>query len=231
MENKCGIDMKQTIEYYERNAPSFIESTIDADVSELYRSFEELLAPGCRILDLGCGSGRDSKYFIEKGYDVVAIDPSLAMCIQTKGVANILVYKMKAEEIQFFDEFDAVWACASLLHVRREDQIKVLKLIADALVTDGVFYGSWKYGDQDRFDSCRYFCDMNEKLLRMTLMKIPVFCVIKVWITQDVRHESAHQRWLNVLLRKSNAQECDRSMGDNHFREEVTTDAIPDHPK
>ena len=79
------------------------------------------------------GSGRDSKYFVEKGYDVVALDPSPAMCAQTRSLAHIPVHEMKAEEMQFSNEFDGVWACASLLHVPRDKQENVLHRIADSL--------------------------------------------------------------------------------------------------
>ena len=202
MENKFGTDIDQTIEYYEKNALAFIESTINADVSELYGSFEEFLTPGCRILDLGCGSGRDSKYFVEKGYDVVALDPSPAMCAQTRSLAHIPVYEMKAEEIQFSNEFDGVWACASLLHVPRDNQVNVLHRIADALKDEGILYASWKYGAQDRLSGGKKYCDMNISIINEIIDKVSEFHIAKIWTTQDVRNKYNTQKWLNILLQK-----------------------------
>ena len=202
MENKCGTDIDQTIEYYERNASAFIESTINADVSELYRPFEELLTPGCRILDLGCGSGRDSKYFAGKGYDVVALDPSSAMCTQTKTFAHVPVYAMKAEEIQFTNVFDGIWACASLLHVPRNKQENVLHRIATALKDEGILYASWKYGTQDRTVDGKKYVDMNDSLIYEIIKEVSEIHIVKMWTTKDVRNEYSSQKWLNVLLRK-----------------------------
>ena len=202
MENKCGTDIDQTIEYYEKNAAGFIESTIDTDVSELYRPFEELISPGCQILDLGCGSGRDSKYFVEKGYDVVAIDPSPAMCAQTREFVHIPVYEMKAEEMQFSNEFDGVWACASLLHVSNDKLENVLHRIAVALKDKGILYASWKYGTHEREVDGRRFFDMNEALLCDIVKRVSELHVIKVWITKDIRSEMQTQLWLNTLLEK-----------------------------
>ncbi len=189
-------------EYYEKNASAFIDATLGADVSELYEPFERFLAPGCRILDLGCGSGRDSRYFSEKGYDIVAIDPSKAMCEQTRAVANVPVFQMKAEEMDFLDEFDGVWACASLLHVPREQQEHTLRLIGKTLKTGGVCYCSWKYGEQDRVAGGRPFTDLTEASFRTILEKIPEIEEIDVWITQDVRSDRQEQKWLNGLVRK-----------------------------
>lgn len=124
MENKLRTDIEETIAYYDRNAERFVESTINADVSELYMPFEKLLSPGAKILDLGCGSGRDSKYFAQRGYDVVAVDPSPAMCDYTRSIVDIPVIQMRAEDLDFYNVFDAVWACASLLHVPKNDQKK-----------------------------------------------------------------------------------------------------------
>lgn len=203
MENKCGTDIDQTIEYYEKNASAFIKSTIDVDASDLYWQFEELLTPGSRILDLGSGSGRDSKYFAGKGYDVVALDPSPAMCAQTKALVNIPVYELKAEEMQFSNEFDGVWACASLLHVPRDKQENVLHRIATALKDKGVIYASWKYGTQDRVVEGRRFFDMNELLLCEMIRRVSELHIIKVWTTKDIRSEIQTQIWLNALLHKS----------------------------
>ena len=59
------------------------------------------LRQGCRILDLGCGSGRDSKYFSGKGYDVVAVDPSPTMCRKTAEYAGVTTSMMRAEDLSF----------------------------------------------------------------------------------------------------------------------------------
>ena len=202
MENKRGLNIDPTIEYYEKNTASFIESTINANVSDLYIPFEELLTPGCRILDLGCGSGRDSKYFDEKGYDVVALDPSPAMCAQTRALVHIPVYEMRAEEMLFSNEFGGVWACASLLHVPREKQKNVLHRIATALKNEGILYASWKYGTQDRTVDGKKYVDMNDLLIYETIKEVPEIHIVKMWTTKDVRNEYSTQKWLNALFQK-----------------------------
>lgn len=202
MENECRTDLEETIAYYEKNASDFIKSTIDTDVSVLYAEFEKTVLYGCRVLDLGCGSGRDSKYFSEHGFDVVAIDPSRAMCEQTRSIAKIPVFQMKAEEMRFADEFDAVWACASLLHISRDRQIDTLYLISNALKPGGICYASWKYGSGDRSEEGRQFTDFTEKSFRNLLKKVSSFQEMKVWITEDVRCDRQDQKWLNVLMKK-----------------------------
>lgn len=202
MEDKRRNGIDETIAYYDQNVAVFVESTVNADITELYRSFEEFLNPGARILDLGCGSGRDSKYFVRHGYDVVAVDPSQAMCEQTRSYACVPVYKLKAEEMQFSDEFDAVWACASLLHISRDNQIPAFRRIVNALKNDGIIYCSWKYGDQNRVIDGREFTDMNEELLQKLVYDIHELEVLKIWSTVDVRKEKVTTKWLNALLRK-----------------------------
>lgn len=202
MENESRTSIDETVEYYNQNAITFIDSTIDIDMSSLYEDFEALLMPECKLLDLGCGSGRDSRYFSEKGYKVIAIDPASAMCEQTRAYAHVQVYKMKAEEMQFLNEFDAVWACASLLHIARDEQENVLRNIEAALKDGGILYGSWKYGNHDRINEGRGFTDMNEDLLRDVIKKAPMLQEEKIWTTQDVRKDRRSQKWLNALIRK-----------------------------
>lgn len=122
MEDKHQTDIEETIAYYDHNAKAFVDSTLNVDVSELYKPFEKLLFPGARILDLGSGSGRDSRYFTQRGYGVVAVDPSPAMCEHTRFIVDAPVVQMKAEDMSFKKEFDEVWACALLLHVPRAQQ-------------------------------------------------------------------------------------------------------------
>lgn len=192
--------------YYDTNAEAFIDSTLHADVSGLYARFEEKLRPGCSILDLGCGSGRDSLYYAKCGYRVSALDPSPAMCAHTRSLVDIPVYEMQAEDMTFQEAFDAVWACASLLHVPRGRQVPVLKKIAAALKEGGICYCSWKYGDSDREKDGRHFTDLTEASFRALLQKVPELREEAVWTTQDVRSGREDQKWLNVLLRKSGHQ-------------------------
>lgn len=202
MEDKYLNTDRDSIEYYEKNADAFVASTINADVTTLYKQFEGYLQDGCRILDLGCGSGRDSRYFSNKGYCVVAADPSPAMCQKTQEIADVPVYTLKAEDILFDNEFDAVWACASLLHVSRENQLSSMRAISKALCEGGIVYCSWKYGNSDREDSGRYFTDMDESALIEIIEQLPELKLLKCWVTTDVRPERQTQKWLNVLLRK-----------------------------
>ena len=109
--------MDSTIEYYEEHAVEFIAETQKLKMDAFYEMFEKYIRPGNMILDLGSGSGRDSKYFHDRGYEVVAIDPSLAMCSATKKYAGVEVINCKANEIEWVDYFDGIWASASLLHV------------------------------------------------------------------------------------------------------------------
>lgn len=202
MENKLRSDIDETIEYYEKNATAFIESTVNVNVFELYEHFERLLHPGCRVLDLGCGSGRDSRYFVQQGYQVVALDPSPSMCKQTRSFVNIPVFEMKAEDMRFTDEFDGIWACASLLHVSRDIHVNVMHQIGKALKMNGICYCSWKYGDGDRIVEKRHFTDFTEKSFWELMKNVSVLKVEEVWVTRDVRFDMQEQKWLNVIIRK-----------------------------
>ena len=69
----------KTIDYYNHHAEEFTHSTLNVDMESLYQSFLNLLPANAHILDLGCGSGRDSLAFKNKGYRVTAIDYSEAL--------------------------------------------------------------------------------------------------------------------------------------------------------
>ena len=124
------------------------------------------------------------------------------MCAQTRTLAHISVHEMKEEEMQFSNEFDGVWACASLLHVLRDKQEDVLHRIADTLKYEGILYASWKYGTQDRILEGKKYCDMNDTLIYEIIKKISEFHIAKIWTTKDVRNKHNTQKWLNILLQK-----------------------------
>ena len=109
--------MNETITYYNQNAEEYFDKTVNVSMQELYDQFEVYLKPGDKILDLGCGSGRDSKYFLSKGYDVISVDGSKAMYNLAGAYIGREVRNITFEKINYDNEFDVVWAYASLVHV------------------------------------------------------------------------------------------------------------------
>jgi 2-polyprenyl-3-methyl-5-hydroxy-6-metoxy-1,4-benzoquinol methylase len=108
-----------TIGYYDRYAASFAAQTAGLDLEPLYQRFLRHVRPGGRILDAGCGPGRDALAFAERGHEVVAFDASAAMILlASERVGHrAVVHLMRFQELNWQNEFDGIWACASLLHV------------------------------------------------------------------------------------------------------------------
>ncbi len=193
--------MNQTIDYYNKNASEFCAGTIQANMSDLYAPFLAYV-PNGKILDCGCGSGRDSKFFLEKGYLVDAIDASEELCQYASAYTGLNVQHMTFAEIQAESIYDGIWACASLLHVPEDELPEIMVKLDHALKPAGILYASFKYGDSAKIRNGRFFTDMNEQRLSSLLQKSSVFETEKLWVTGDVREGRENEKWLNLLLRK-----------------------------
>lgn len=196
------VFMDKTLTYYNQNADSFIEGTQNADMSQQYRFFLKHLPTGGRLLDLGCGGGRDSAYFSSLGFEVTAVDGSEELCKRVKENYGIHALCIKFEELSFGAEFDAVWACASLLHVKKADMPKVLGKVSAALKPGGVLYASFKYGSGERVCNGRFFNDYTENDLDTLLTTENQLTLLEYRITEDVRPERSGERWLNFIAKK-----------------------------
>lgn len=191
-----------TIDYYNHYAENFIKETIVADLSELRGRFLKYLRDDAYILDLGCGSGRDAKVFLDKGYQVTAIDGSYACCKLAEDYIGQEVLCSTFNQLAFVQEFEGVWASASLLHVPFGEITSIFLLIAQALKTGGILYASFKYGDFEGERNGRYFTDLTEQRLSTLLKPIDSFETIETFVTDDVRREHEGVKWLNMILRK-----------------------------
>lgn len=191
-----------TLDYYEINGVKYAESTLDADMSETYKKFLPLVKDKGRILDLGCGSGRDSLAFLKAGYDVISVDGSKSLCQYASKVLNKEVICKQFSEINYVDEFDAVWACASLLHVKKIEMHEIFIKIAKALKQGGIFYCSYKYGNTERKKDGREFSDYNENNLNELFSIDLGLTVVEWWISTDVRKDRSSEKWLNIIARK-----------------------------
>ena len=194
--------MNETLTYYNQNADTFIAGTQNADMSEQYRFFLKHITPGGKLLDLGCGSGRDSAYFSTLGFDVTAIDGSEELCKRVKKNYGIEALCLRFEDIAFQAEFDAIWACASLLHVKKADMSNIMEKVSASLKPGGILYASFKYGSDEHISNGRFFNNYTEQDLDSLLIPKTHLTLLEYWITEDVRPERTGERWLNILLKK-----------------------------
>ena len=194
---------KLTLEYYNNNASKFVSGTVDVEFTEMQDKFLARLKPGARVLDFGCGSGRDAKYFLNKGFKVTATDGSEELCKIAGELTGLEVKQMLFDELDEKEAYDGVWACASILHVPYDQLVSVMQKVADALFPGGVFYTSFKYGDFAGERNGRFFTDLTEETLEVLVDKVDGLCIDETWVSADVRPGRENEKWLNVFMRKT----------------------------
>ncbi len=192
----------QTLMYYQLNAKEFAEGTILADMQASQTRFLQTLPERSYILDFGCGSGRDTKAFLQKGYTVDAVDGSEELCRYASIYTGIPVRQMLFGELSEVNKYDGVWACASILHLEKVELLDVLNKISKALKQGGVLYTSFKYGTFEGMRNGRYFTDFTEESLIEFMKAIPSLILFDKWITCDVRPGREEERWINILARR-----------------------------
>jgi len=192
-----------TTDYYNNNADDFYINTYDVDMQEIYDKFEKHLTSKPRILDAGCGSGRDSKYFLSQGYNVAAMDASEEMVKRARKLTGLDVKQQLFQDIEFNNELDAIWSCASLLHVPKDDMDEVFKKFIKALKPNAIWYMSFKYGETERIKDDRFFNDYTEKSLKLLLDSYSELEVLESWLTDD-RREDRSDKWVNIIVCKRN---------------------------
>ena len=136
-----------TLDFYNENAKKYFDTTVAADMSKQYEMFLKYVHENGKILDFGCGSGRDSLNFKKLGYNVSAIDGSEELCKLAREYAGIDVKCMDFLDYEAKEKYDGIWACASLLHLKRLELINVLNELRKSLVQDGCLFVSLKNGD------------------------------------------------------------------------------------
>ena len=194
--------MNKTIDYYNTNAEEFYNNTVGIGLNDFYVKFLKHIPEAGRILDLGCGSGRDSLYFLEKDYDVTSLDASEEMVKLSSELTKRKTLYLRIEDIDFQNQFDGIWACASLLHIDKTLTKSVYHILCNALIDGGVLYASYKYGKGTSILEDRYYNNYDEKSFTEMIDNVENFDLITHWITSDLRPDREDEKWLNVLLKK-----------------------------
>lgn len=191
-----------TLNYYNTNANSFVSSTLSVDLSQTQDKFLLLLPPAASILDFGCGSGRDTKYFLDAGMQVDATDGSEELCRLASEYTGIPVRQMLFEELDAKEQYDGIWACSSILHLPKDVLKDVLKKMIVALKENGIIYTSFKYGMFEGERNGRFFTDFTEETFQKFVSDVNEIKIEESWITGDVRPGRGDERWLNLILQK-----------------------------
>lgn len=198
-----------TLDYYQTYAKDFFSQTINVDMQNVYQPFLEYLpkphlSNQQKILDVGCGSGRDSVFFANQGFEVVAIDGSKSLIELAQQTDTRIDWQcLRFDEIakqSWQNQFTGIWACASLLHMPFDDLTKLLNDLIRCLKSDGILYASFKYGDSEREKDGRFFCDINEQRWQLIGEQLDSAKALKLWQTVDNRMDK-RDIWWNVLLK------------------------------
>ncbi len=194
--------MPNTLTYYNQNATRFYTTTVSVEFTATQQRFLSYLPTPAAILDFGCGSGRDTKAFLDQGYHVEAIDGSEELCRFATQYTGIPVRHMLFQDLDAISKYDGIWACSSILHLPEGELANVMRRMSAALKPDGIIYTSFKYGTFSGERNGRYFTDMTETTFADFIRGIEELRTEEHWITFDVRPGRGDEKWLNLILRK-----------------------------
>lgn len=190
----------KTVEFYNENAQRFFEETVNEDMSLQQEDFIKLLPAEGYVLDAGCGSGRDSLVLKSRGFKVEAFDASEELCRRATELLGQQVRLCRFEDIDYADQFNGIWACASLLHVTMEAMSDVIDRLHRSLKAYGILYASFKKGIGECYRGERRFTDADETYLRSIFEDR--FDIIEIRESNDVRLGRENEVWMNVFARK-----------------------------
>ncbi len=193
----------KTLTYYEENAELFVKGTQDVEFLDVQNRFASYLPSQGRILDFGCGSGRDTKFFLDKGFAVDAVDGSERLCEIASKSTGIPVRRMLFGELDVHETYDGIWACASILHLPKSELKSVLGKMLRATKPGGYIYTSFKYGTYEGYRNDRYFTDFTEESFRDLIKNLTAIKTVEEWISSDVRPGRGDEKWLNLILQKT----------------------------
>ena len=195
-------ETNKTIDYYNSNAVQYFNNTVNVDMSECCHRFLKYVVPGGRIIDIGAGSGRDAKYFKDRGYVVEGIDASEEMCRLATDYSGIEVICERIQDWHPQKKYDGIWANASLLHLSFDEIEEFICRASDYLKPNGAFYFSMKKGIQTGYDNNdRFFTSFTEEKVQQILAKSIALVIVDSWEARDgLNREEFH--WINLILKK-----------------------------
>ena len=192
--------MNSTIDYYNRNADGYFARTAEVTFDEIYNRFLKYIPDGGRIMDLGCGSGRDVKWLCNHGYEAYGLDASRELVSKASDEYDIPVFTGLIEEWTTAIPFDGVWCCASLMHLEDSALEQFFENLKYNLKQGGVLFMSVKSGIETGLDEQgRYLRDFTEEDVHKIITRHGEFELRELWYTEDKLSRNSF-RWMNVII-------------------------------
>ena len=196
-------DRERTISFYDNHAQEFAEAANSTDMQRDYDHFLKYVPKGGSIVDMGCGSGRDLRFFRESGYIATGVDASEEMCKVAREHSNCDVVCCDALSWVPESKVDAIWANGSLLHLHEDEIVTFLKTKSDFLKDGGVLYFSMKAGIKKGFDEKgRYFTPFSESMVQSAISDGKLE-VAERWTEDDSMGRSGFY-WEAIILKRQN---------------------------
>ncbi len=195
---------EKTIKFYNERASYFVPKWLAINPAVFQDEFLTYIKPGGIILDLGCGSGRDSKVFLERGYEVIAMDGAPKMCEMASSYIGRPVFCSTFQDYEPDRMLDGIWARAAFIHLEKTELIKIMKKLAMKLNQGGCFYTTFLYGTFTGERNGLFFADQDEESLQTIVNAVPELTLQKQVISASYRPGQETVKWLHAgLVKKS----------------------------
>jgi 2-polyprenyl-3-methyl-5-hydroxy-6-metoxy-1,4-benzoquinol methylase len=194
--------MNGTIDYYNSHANEYYRTTVDADLDAGRKKFAAYLPAGARVIDMGCGSGRDVLAFREMGLDAAGLDASEELVRLAKERLGIPVFKADLSCWTADEPYDGIWCCAALMHLEETDCRRFFANLKYNLKPGGALYISVKSGIETGMDSAgRYMRNFTEEDIYELAGSVEGLEITELWYSADTLSRNDF-RWLNIIAVK-----------------------------
>lgn len=192
--------MDTTLAYYNTHAEEYAQLTGTADMTENYVRFLKFVPRGGTIADIGCGGGRDLRYFRDHGYNAIGIDASPQLCTIAQEYSGCPVTCTDFLSWTPATQFDAFWANASLLHLPHDGILEFFRTKTQYLGNKGILYFAMKSDiPEGPDDKGRYFTPFSEALLEDILRTAEDFTILERRTNPDRLGRKDHT-WETIIL-------------------------------
>lgn len=204
-ETASTIEAKaRTLAFYDTHAHQYFRNSVNLDMMPAYERFLAHVHRGARLLDAGSGSGRDTRAFLERGYQVDAFDASPALAELSTKFTGIQTKVMDFLNLDVVEQYDGIWACASLLHVPRSQMTAALQRLGTALKIGGVLYASFRHGGTEKVAADgRFFTDMQHGDAVSIVASVPALRLIETWTNVSPGAQGGELHWFNILCKRN----------------------------